>query len=292
MKPRPSVAALFLLFSSTQAFAWGEDGHSIVAEIAQHRLSESVAKRVQDLLHSEYEKALKGTFSLASIASFADDYRDGNKNTTNWHFVDIPINVPGIKPEDVRYDPKRDCPEATDPFGTCLVEALKQQIDKLSKPATDEATTAERLQALKFVVHLVGDLSQPLHCAHRDGDAGGNGWHVFYSGPHQPPGEIRTNFHKVWDSLILTDGHWNWGEYTNYLEEEWLKGKDETAIAAGDVEGWANECHAAAVKAYRLIPGDLTLSKSQLKEELIIADEQLARGGVRLASILNKALAD
>jgi hypothetical protein len=292
MKTVIAIVAAASIFVPTAALSWGEDGHSIVAEIAQHRLTPEAEAAVQALLKSEYRQNFKGRLSLASIASWADDYREGHAETSNWHFVDIPVNLAGTKPEDVRYDRTRDCPPASDPKGTCLVDALKSEVDILSRPAlaSDANAIAERLKALKFVVHLMGDLAQPLHCADRDHDAGGNELHVFYSGPHHPPGEVHTNFHRVWDIDILTDGHYDWGDYNSHLERDWLDGKDEASIATGDFEAWANECHQKALVAYTLVPFDLTLSKTQLTAELTVADEQLAKAGVRLAAILNKAL--
>ena len=131
---------------------------------------------------------------------------------------------------------------------------------------------------------------QPLHCAERNADAGGNGVHIFYTGPHHSA-EIRTNFHAAWDSEIILDAHYDWGDYVAHLEHEWLPGKDETAIAQGDLVSWANECHAQAIKAYALLPADFTLTNFQFKSEVPIVDEQLAKAGVRLAAVLNAALA-
>lgn len=274
-----------------QAMAWGDGGHSIVAEIAQHRLTPHSFDVVQKLLKSEFSAAPIGPVSLASISSWADDYRDKHKETTNWHFVDIPINAEGKKPEDVTYDEGRDCKPSSDPSGTCLVKAVEEQLQILSKPVDfgNAGAVAEHAMALKFVVHLYGDMAQPLHCAERDDDGGGNGFHVFYSGPKQNSLEVRTNLHKVWDSLILGDVQWNWNAYVQDLEQTWLKGKDEGALVAGSVVDWVNACHQQAVRAYALVPADLTLTQNQLKDENAIADEQLAKAGVRLADALNKA---
>ncbi len=286
------ILACFVLVPSVAA-AWGDGGHSIVAEIAQHRLTPHSFEIVQKLLKSEFSTTLSGPVSLSSIASWADDYRDKRKDTTNWHFVDVPIDVEGVEPEDVRYDESRDCKANTDPYGTCLVKAVDEQLHVLSEPVNfnDAASVADHVAALKFVVHLYGDMAQPLHCAHRDYDGGGNGFHVFYSGPKQNELEVRTNLHKAWDSLILADIQWNWNAYVLDLENVWLNGKDEKALVTGTIVDWVNECHQQAVRAYNLVPDDLTLSKKQIRDEKEIADEQLAKAGVRLAYAINKALA-
>lgn len=292
---RTAIAVAFsVCMLSTTAFAWGDAGHSIVAELAQRRLTATAAARVQELLRTDYDKPPAGMISLVAIASWADDYKfmPEGKRTQSWHFVEIPINVPGVRPEDVRYRPERDCQAAVGEQG-CLVDALASQVAILSRPTApgDKAAAKARAFALKMVVHLMGDLSQPLHCAHRDHDAGGNGLHVFYSGPNQPVGEVRTNLHAAWDDLIPRDRNYAWGKTVEELETKWLEGKDETALAAGDFESWANECHARAIEVYRLVPADLTLTKFQLKPALAILDAQMARAGLRLARILNETLA-
>ncbi|MBY3233391.1 S1/P1 nuclease [Rhizobium laguerreae] len=288
-----TMLACVLALLPAQAMAWGDGGHSIVAEIAEHRLNPHSIEVAQKLLKSEYSTAPVGPVSLASIASWADDYRSEHKETTNWHFVDIPINVEGKKPEEVEYDESRDCKSVSDPLGTCLVKAVEEQLRILSQPVDfgDAGAVTRHAMALKFFVHLYGDMAQPLHCAERDDDGGGNGFHVFYSGPKQNSLEVRTNFHKVWDSLILGDVQWNWNAYVRDLEQSWFKDKDESTFLSGSVVDWVNECHQQAVRAYGLVPMDLTLGQKQLKVEKMIADEQLAKAGVRLADALNKAFA-
>lgn len=88
------------------ALAWGQEGHSIIAEIAEHRLETPTLDKVRKLLRVEVP-TLKGgaDVSLASVASWADDYRAAHRETTNWHFVNIPV-------ERLTYDPAVDCPPA------------------------------------------------------------------------------------------------------------------------------------------------------------------------------------
>lgn len=290
---KSTLVFALLLFPPLQAFAWGDGGHSIVAEIAQRRLAPHSFEIVQQLLKSEYSPAPAGPVSLPSIASWADDYRDKHRETTHWHFVDIPVHVDGLASEDVRYEESRDCPPETDALGTCLIKALQRQLDTLSTPVdfSDPVAVSQRAMALKFVVHLYGDMAQPLHCADRDGDGGGNGLHVFYSGPKQNSVENRTTFHKVWDSLLISDVQWNWNAYVADLEQSWLHGRNEAEFLTGTTVDWVNECHQKAVRAYDLVPTDLTLTLKQLSQEKVISDEQLAKAGVRLADALNKAFA-
>ena len=137
--------AFFFLINP--ALAWGPEGHSIIAEIAQRRLSPTAAQLVEKLLGRGH--------SLASVASWADDARSERPETTNWHFVDVPIAV-------TQYDPARDCKKSDK--GDCIVEEL-ERLRKELRCGPD----ANKADALKFVVHFIGDIHQPLHTVNGKG---------------------------------------------------------------------------------------------------------------------------
>jgi hypothetical protein len=167
---------LLVLAPLEQALAWGQEGHSIIAEIAQRRLDPDTLRKINALLGGEV--------SLASIASWADDYRALHRETAGWHFVDIPF-------DQSVYDPKRDCnPDK----GDCVIHAIARfqaAVSDCSKPLSD------RSEALKFLVHFVGDVHQPLHVETRFGadgkdDRGGNDVPVTFFGQ-------KTNLHALWD---------------------------------------------------------------------------------------------
>jgi hypothetical protein len=245
------------------ALAWGASGHAIVAELAQRRLEPGALAKVKELLGGET--------SLASIASWADDVRPHETETSNWHFVDIPYDAS-------RYDPARDCQRS--PMGDCVIEAIA----RLRTTLADASQSREgRARALKFLVHFVGDLHQPLHCAHRNHDRGGNDVMVFFFGE-------RVALHKVWDTSIIDRRVFNWGEYVRYLEEEWFPQQDAAKLARGGPIDWALESHAHAVKDVYAIPGDFNVGESYYKKALLVVDRQLAAAGVRLARLLNEAL--
>jgi hypothetical protein len=160
------VFALLTLASPQQAFAWGQEGHSIVAEIAERRLDIDTVNKVRVLLG--------GNVSMASVSSWADDFRSSHPETAGWHFVDIPLDK-------TAYDPTRDCnPDK----GDCIIHAIarfKSVLGDCSK------SLAERSEALRFLIHFVGDIHQPLHDETRYGadgkdDRGGNDVQVtFYN---------------------------------------------------------------------------------------------------------------
>jgi hypothetical protein len=170
---RTAAAALSLIvaFQPCSAMAWGTEGHRIVAAIAENLLEASAKARVDALLATE-----PGA-TLSSISTWADETRD--RSTAAWHYVNMPRGSVCI------YDRTRDCPD-----GRCVVEALNTQISRLN--ATSQA---EQLEALKYVVHLVADVHQPLHAGFAD-DRGGNTYQLQAFGRG-------TNLHAVWDSQML-----------------------------------------------------------------------------------------
>ena len=152
--------------------AWGVQGHRWIAAQAQRLLSPS-ARQAGDALLAQEPGA-----TLESIATWADETR--TPATAAWHYVNLPEFA------HCRYDAERDCPN-----GQCVVAAIEsyQRILQSSAPDT------QRLQALKFLVHFVADVHQPLHAGHPQ-DRGGNRFQVQAYGRG-------TNLHAVWDSALL-----------------------------------------------------------------------------------------
>ncbi|HJW39898.1 MAG TPA: S1/P1 nuclease, partial [Rhizomicrobium sp.] len=209
------------------AFAWGPEGHSIVAEIAQRRLSPAAAASVETILGKGH--------SLASVASWADDQRAARPDTYNWHFVDIPL-------ADGTYDPATEC--KPDPKGDCAIAAL----DRL-KQQLRCGDAAARLDALRFAVHLVGDIHQPLHTIAEQ--RGGNDIPVkvtFKGATCTGNCDLDTNFHAVWDTFLITRSFWNWGAYVDRLEAGWLTSAEakDPATVAGTPADWVLQTHAVA----------------------------------------------
>jgi len=272
-----ALAGVMMFALAGPALAWGEDGHSIVAEIAQPRLSEPAARLVQNLL--------KGR-SLASIASWADDYRASHPETAKWHFVDIPLDV-------ATYDAARDCKP-----GDCVIAELVR-LQKDLRCATGDAQT----EALKFTVHFLGDIHQPLHAVQEQ--QGGNAVQVdvFMRGlatcPTCTAVHMRVNFHKAWDETLIQRTAWSWGAYVDRLENDWLQSSQEaktedpatnhTPIDEKTLISWAEETHRAAQKVWYWRPADDVLDDRYLRDVLPIMDLQLGIAGLRLARFLNQA---
>ncbi|SRR6266568_1651569 len=272
------LSVLLALIPCEQAHAWGQEGHSIVAEIAQRRLDAAVRDKINVLLSSELPGLKDAQISLASIASWADDYRAKHDETRNWHFVDIPYDRNTyIALLDCALDPK---------YGDCIINAIERAgatLEDCTRPSAD------RVAALKFLVHFIGDLHQPLHATSRidpetgKDDRGGNEVDVLFLGQ-------QTNLHAVWDTRLIMHKVYDWGEYVRLLETEWLPGKDIAALQAGDPITWALAAHKAAHDvAYNYRP-DRVLDEEYFRDSIWVVDQQLALAGIRLARALNETL--
>jgi hypothetical protein len=276
----PTLAVAFALIScwlgSATVQAWGPEGHRIIGRIAEAHLTPQAQAGVNDLLNPLNSTSQLSRLSEEQISCWADWIRHDWTNSAPWHFVDIPYNA-------ARYDPISDCANRNG----CVVEA----IHTFSKVLADKhAAREQRLEALKFVVHFVGDIHQPLHCAERNGDKGGNFRMVTFPGRPDP-----VSLHYVWDSLllekILSDRRADALEYADQLNVQITK-PQEVYWKRSAVEDWATESHKLAVQfAYATVPANgppAALSDAYIRKNEEIVDVQLMRAGVRLAAILNE----
>ncbi len=255
-----------LVLLPTPAWAWGEEGHSIVAEIAQRHLTDKTA--------DEIDKLIGRGASLASISTWADDVRQDRPKSYNWHFVDIPLAV-------ATYDETRDC-EDTD-RGDCAIKEIARNETVLRDT---KASVTDRVEALKFLVHFVGDIHQPLHTVLEF--RGGNDRHVVFFVDPIKEVRIPTNLHAVWDSGLIRAKYWSWGTYMDHLEAEWIPQQDVTALTKGTPVEWVEETHSAAVDlAGANVKENMGLHEDYLKKVEPVLDHQLGAAGLRLAAIFN-----
>jgi hypothetical protein len=266
-----SCALLFALFAllPQPAFPWGDEGHRIIAQVAERRLEPAVAQAVRDLI---------GPDRLSDISTWADHIKQDRPESRPWHFVDIPLGR-----ED--YDPARDC--ARPRPGDCLIGALERSRTVLSDPAADRTA---KIEALKFLVHLVGDLHQPLHCVD-NGDRGGNDVQVLFFGESTNRFSQKPwNLHAVWDAGLIARTGLSQDQYVNKLEGL-LRTHNQTRMVQGGFRDWALETHRAAERlAYKLLPADRMIGDNYYRQALPTVDAMLARAGARLARILNDTL--
>lgn len=249
---RPTVAAPW-------PRRWGRTGHRLVARLAAERLTPEARDEVRDLL---------GKSSLASIASWGDEIRSQRPETGNWHYVNIPVI-------DSTWDARADCPRG------CVVEALTRQLTILANRGNSRS---ERAEALKWVVHLVGDIHMPLHAGDR-GDRGGNDVRIIWQG--RP-----TNLHRLWDSQLLDASDRDENAWVSQLGRQIAQRGDLVALAAGTPVDWAMESHDVARDVvYPFLPRSLRLDQRYYDQVHLVLEDRLLRAGVRLSAVLNHVLA-
>ena len=253
------LGLLLLAPAPPQPVVWFALGHRIVARLAEARLTPAARAAVADLL---------GGQSLADASAWADQVRGSRPATIPWHFVNIPLAAR-------RYDPARDC----GPRG-CILSALAEFRATLADPT---APPPAREEAVRFVIHLVGDLAQPLHVSDHM-DRGGNEVTVRLRGR-------TTNLHKAWDGELLEAAGVEEASYLARLQKE-MAGMDLERLAAGGPEQWAMEGHRVAAEHAYDFPASGELGPAYVDENLPRIDRQLIAGGVWLARVLNEALAD
>jgi hypothetical protein len=192
--------ALVFVLTCSNAFGWGDEGHEIVALVADHFLDPNVRDQVNAMLQTD-QTALTAT-DLAHEATWADKYRDSDRNTTkkrynqthDWHFVDIELQDGDLDAGCFGHpalDPGT--PASQGPPQDCVVDKINEFAAEL---ASADTPADERREALEFLHHFVGDVHQPLHSSD-DHDAGGNQKRV------SAKGFKAGNLHHFWDTEFV-----------------------------------------------------------------------------------------
>lgn len=256
------VSALVLM-GSVCAFGWGREGHAIIADIATKQLNDKARRQVAVLLGEGV--------TLASIASWGDEVRPQRPETSTWHYINIPVS--GAEKDWMKY-----CPASG-----CLPKAIEQMSATLR---SETASREQKADALKFLVHFLGDLHQPLHVGER-GDRGGNDVQTMLNGKPW-------NLHSAWDTGILMAAVQRNAELGSRLRKGpgwWSR----LGMRRGNLAEWVQE--SAAVSARAVYPElgaerPVVLGESYQAAAVQVIGTQLQRGGVRLARELNRLLGD
>lgn len=263
---RRAFIPLFLLLLAVlmpmPAIAWGTLGHRLVALQAEQQLDPRVRTEIAALLAGETDP------TLAGIASWADELRgsdpDLGRKSARWHYVNIGEH-------DCRYDAVRDCAG-----GNCVVEAIRAQTAILADRSRPEI---ERRQALKFVVHFVGDIHQPMHAGYAH-DRGGNDFQTNYRGKG-------SNLHSLWDSGLLNHAGLDEAAWLQRLQA--LPAPQQHAHVGLLPAAWAEQS-CAVVRQPGVYPDGHVLDTRYYDTHLPMAEAQLKLAGLRLAETLNSAL--
>lgn len=265
--PNRLLIALAALLTLACLGAWGRDGHAIIAEIAWRDMTPTAQARAKEILAGE---------DLPAVATWADQVR--NTQAYRWtapmHYVNLPAGT-------TRYDPAEHCPEAG-----CVVSAVYD----FSRLLVDEVDDKTREDALKFLIHFVGDLHQPLHAGRPD-DRGGNDIDTRFFGRTR-------NLHSVWDSGILNAGDpepWPviaerlWTDIRPADRTAWLADADRDDLT-GTAGRWTFESHRLAERYAYPVEPNAALSEDYVSQTLPVVHLRLKQGGVRLGALLNQLL--
>ena len=275
-----AVVALALLPSP--AAAWWEYGHETVGEIAIRIVQPRTRAAIADLLRqsAKLETPTCPARTIEQLSVWPDCIKtlgDRFSYAYSWHFQDADICKP--------FDVKADCAS-----GNCV----SVQIARAQRMVADrKLPPRDRLMALAFLVHFVGDLHQPLHSAEHEGDQGGNKFKADYGVMHTG------NLHSVWDGLLADRAiSTPPGGAAGILGG--IASADRTALAAGTIEDWSRDSWAIAKsQVYGTMLPDpcapepktaVTMDAATIDKLIPVVRLQVAKGGLRLARLLDEAL--
>jgi hypothetical protein len=283
-----AFAALTLL-APAPALAWGVQGHQVIAALARAYLSDGAKARIDALLATDKDALTPG--DMLARAPWADAWRQEHKETTEWHFVDIEIDEPVDLPKACFNRPASLVPASKGPEKDCILGRLSAFEKEAADPTLPDA---ERVFALKYVLHLVGDIHQPMHASDHL-DRGGNCIGLDL-GDGRP-----TNLHTYWDSIVLRSLAPTNGEIAGLLKSK-ITPAQRQAWSAGTPDSWALESfEIAKTNVYGPLPvrpicddgkPAITLPAGYKDQASAAIETQLEKAGVRLAWLLEKEFGD
>lgn len=239
-----------LVFGNT---IWGKTGHRVTGQIAQNYLTGKAKRALNDLLEGH---------SLAFVSTFADDIKADRSYSkySAWHYVNYPLGTSYRDSDKSEYGD--------------IVVAIEECIQKVKN---NENSKEDRVFHLKMLIHLIGDLHQPMH-ASRVEDKGGNDIQVQWFGEG-------SNLHRVWDKNLIESYGMTYSELADGLSD--VDKKKRKAIQGGTIYDWVDESHAICAELYDSVEiGDkLGYRYSYDYNDLLF--QQLQKGGIRLAKVLN-----
>ncbi len=250
------VLGVFLMSYSlvhAENIDWGKTGHRTVGQIANQYLKNKTKRKIAEILDGQ---------SLAEVANFADDIKSDRKYSKyyTWHYVNMPFDVDYQNSEK---NPKGD-----------LVTGIAKCKEVISNK---NSAKEEKAFYLKLLVHLIGDMHQPMHVG-RKGDKGGNTIQVQWFGQG-------TNLHAVWDAKMIDFYKMSFSEMASNADE--LTKQQVKFIQQGTVVDWINDTHQFAIKVYGTAKTGENLRYRYMYDNFGLVRSQLQKGGIRLAKVLN-----
>ena len=271
--------ALFLLvfasFSAVPAQAsspdpdsmprWGWDAHKMVCAIAWWDMEDSTREAVTELLavDGRYDRFLESCL-------WADEVRGREEQYDRWttaHYVNLPRGA-------TEFDIERDCAETL-----CVVEGILESRQTL---AASNEVNRERLDALRFLSHFIGDIHQPMHAGYAD-DRGGNDTRITLFGRD-------TNMHAAWDYGLIEHAGTPWMDFASRLYFD-ISASDRAEWASNDPGSWSEESFEIVyASAYEIGDGDL--GEAYYDHHIELIETRIQQAGVRLADWLDELLGD
>ncbi|MBH0072030.1 MULTISPECIES: S1/P1 nuclease [Pseudoalteromonas] len=247
------------VFVCTNAHAWGQNGHRIIAKIAESHLSETTKTKLLPLLNNE---------SLAQVSTWPDEMRSApgefwQRKSSRWHYINTSAN----KPISLNHSHTKNKESVTN-----ILEGIHYSIKVLQ----DEQSSLDAKQfSLRFLVHLVGDSHQPFHAGRAD-DRGGNNIKVKHFGQE-------TNLHSLWDSKLIEGENLSYTEFADFINTN-----NQTLISeylTSTPTSWLVESNNLAESIYN--KNETNISYSYIFDHMPIIKTRLQQGGIRLAGLLN-----
>lgn len=249
-----SFISIFMSVAAVSAFGWGQKGHDVTAFIAENHLTPTTRAAVDSLLEG---RSMVYWANWLDNASHTPEYA----YTKTWHYKNVDE---GERYEEAQANPSGDA-----------VTAIKAQIETLTGK---DAPLNDSQLALKILVHVMGDLHQPMHLGHAT-DLGGNRIKLKFF-------DRDTNLHAIWDSSLPESAHkWSYTEWQQQIDR--ATPAQEAEITAGTVDDWARQTLGIASAVYVYFrPGQKVMYNDIARWGGTI-EQQFLRGGLRLAHILN-----
>ena len=254
MKINKHFLTLCFLVLTISLSAYDAVGHRIIADIAYQNLTNKARTQIDKVL---------GKLGIVYEASWADEVRSDNKYAYSyqWHYQDLDDNMTAEMINKLLDNPKAE--------GEHLFFAIDTLTTRLKKDKND-------VEALKFLVHFVGDLHQPMHLGRKD-DKGGNKVDFNWFGK-------KTNLHAVWDGSLIENKKMSYSEFSKYLQDKY-----EPKKAEFKKQNILQSVEAVYVVRNLIYTYDMTDTNNyhyvyRFADKL---DEMLYRGGIQLANVLN-----
>ncbi|RKD18633.1 hypothetical protein BCY91_14955 [Pelobium manganitolerans] len=249
--------APILVLASLFLISWGVVAHRSIAKIAENHLSAKAKTAVYKILNGE---------EIPMVSTFGDEVRSYGKykNTSNWHYINLPEGL--SYPQFVA--------KLKSDSGANIYNAL---LDMIAILKDKKAGKEDRLFALKMLIHLVGDLHQPMHVSRAE-DQGGNKIKLRFN-------NRQTNLHAIWDSDLVYYSGWTFTEMATALDK--VSEAKIKAWQSDEITKWLYESYQISAVLYKEVEGKASLNYRYYPDHARIYKERIQKAGIRLAGLLN-----